>query len=54
VNATPRQAPPQPDPPSPSDAARIVDKAFATDDCGTLVWLVMTTGMRYGEVCALR
>ena len=51
----PRQTPPQPDPPSPADAARIVDGAFATDDdWGTLVWLVMTTGMRRGEVCALR
>ena len=28
----PRQTPPQPDPPSPSEAARIVDGAFATDD----------------------
>jgi integrase len=51
----PRQTQPQPDPPSPSDAARIVDGAFAVDDdWGTLVWLVMTTGMRRGEVCALR
>ena len=51
----PRQRPPQPDPPSPSEAARLVDGAFAADeDWGTLVWLVMTTGMRRGEVCALR
>jgi integrase len=51
----PRQRPPQPDPPSPSDAARLVDGAFAVDeDWGTLAWLVMTTGMRRGEVCALR
>jgi integrase len=51
----PRQHPPQPDPPSPSEAARLVDGAFAVDDdWGTLVWLVMTTGMRRGEICALR
>ena len=51
----PRQRPPQPDPPSPPEAARIVDAAFAADeDLGTLVWLVMTTGLRRGEVCALR
>jgi integrase len=51
----PRQRPPQPDPPSPSEAARIVEAAFEADeDFGTLVWLVMTTGMRRGEVCALR
>jgi len=51
----PRQTPPQPDPPSPTEAAALVEGAFATDDdWGTLVWLVMTTGMRRGEVCALR
>jgi integrase len=51
----PRQRPPQPDPPSPAEAARILDAAFEADeDFGTLVWLVMTTGMRRGEVCALQ
>lgn len=51
----PKQTPPQPDPPSPADAARLVEKAFEMDeDWGTLVWLVMTTGIRRGEVCALR
>ena len=52
------QPQPQPTPPSPSEAARLVDAAFAMDgeldDWGTLVWLVMTTGIRRGEVCALR
>ncbi len=33
----------------------MVKKAFQLDEAwGTLVWLVMTTGMRRGEVCALR
>ncbi|WP_018686336.1 tyrosine-type recombinase/integrase [Actinokineospora enzanensis] len=51
----PKQLPAQPDPPSSQDAARLVDAAFAIDDeWGTLVWLVMTTGMRRGEVCALQ
>ena len=51
----PKQAPPQPDPPSPAEAAQLVNKAFDMDeDWGTLVWLVMTTGIRRGEVCALR
>ncbi|WP_027935968.1 tyrosine recombinase XerC [Amycolatopsis sp. ATCC 39116] len=51
----PRQTAPQPDPPSPAEAARLVEKAFALDeDWGTLVWLVMTTGIRRGEACALR
>jgi integrase len=54
----PKQPQPQPTPPSPSEAARLVDAAFAMDgeidDWGTLVWLVMTTGIRRGEVCALK
>lgn len=51
----PKQKPPEPDPPSPAEAARLVDEAFRMDeDWGTLVWLVMTTGLRRGEVCILR
>lgn len=51
----PKQKPPQPDPPSAADAARLLDAAFELDDdWGTLVWLVMTTGVRRGEICALR
>jgi integrase len=39
----PKQKPPQPDPPSPAVAARLVEAAFEMDDdWGTLVWLVMT------------
>ena len=37
------------------EAARIVEAAWAQDeDWGTLVWLVMVTGMRRAEVLALR
>jgi integrase len=55
VAQRPRAKAPEPDPPSAADAARLLDAAFALDDdWGTLVWLVMTTGMRRGEVCALR
>jgi integrase len=51
----PKQKPPQPDPPSPTGAARLAEEAFRMDDdWGTLVWLVMTTGMRRGELCGLR
>src|SRR5689334_8157794 len=51
----PRAKAPEPDPPTPLEAARLLDAAFAMDeDWGTLVWLVMTTGIRRGEVCALR
>jgi hypothetical protein len=42
----PKQTPPQPDPPSSTQAALLVNKAFDLDeDWGTLVWLVMTTGI---------
>ncbi|TWP45813.1 site-specific integrase [Lentzea tibetensis] len=55
VAQKPKQKPPQPDPPSPTDAARLVEEAFVMDDdWGTLVWLVMTTGVRRGEICALK
>ncbi|MBB5955872.1 integrase [Saccharothrix tamanrassetensis] len=51
----PKQKPPEPDPPTPAQAARLVEEAFRMDDdWGTLVWLVMTTGMRRGELCGLR
>ncbi len=51
----PKQKPPEPDPPSPAEAAKLVDEAFRMDDdWGTLVWLVLTTGMRRGEVCMIR
>ncbi len=51
----PRQKPPQPNPPSPDEAAKLVEEAFRMgEEWGTLVWLAMTTGMRRGELCALR
>ncbi|HTF47207.1 MAG TPA: tyrosine-type recombinase/integrase [Pseudonocardia sp.] len=51
----PRAKAPEPDPPSATEAAQLLDAAFEIDeDWGTLVWLVMTTGLRRGEVCALR
>lgn len=55
VARKPRQPRPQPDPPSSEEAARIMAAAWEADeDWGTLVWLVMVTGMRRGEVLALR
>ena len=51
----PRVPTPQPDPPTVAQAARIIDAAWAQDDdWGTLVWLVMVTGMRRAELLALR
>ncbi|MCE7011822.1 site-specific integrase [Kibdelosporangium philippinense] len=55
VAKRPKQKPPEPDPPSSADAARLVDRAFEMgEDWGTLVWLVMTTGIRRAEVAGLR
>lgn len=58
VARRPKAKPPEPDPPSPAEAAKLVEEAFRMDedddDWGTLVWLAMTTGMRRGELCGLR
>ena len=55
VARRPRPKPPEPDPPTPAEAARLAEEAFRMDDdWGTLVWLVMTTGIRRGELCGLR
>lgn len=55
ISRKPRQPTPQPDPPSVAQAARITNAAWAQDESwGTLVWLVMVTGMRRAELLALR
>jgi integrase len=45
---------PDPQPPSPVQAARIAGEAWRDPDWRMLVWLAMTTGARRGELCALR
>lgn len=51
----PSPKPPEPKPPTSAEAAKLAEEAFRMDDdWGTLVWLVMTTGIRRGELCALR
>ena len=53
--AEPPAAPkPNPQPPTAEQAARIVNEAWRDPDWGTLIWTAMTTGMRRGEICALR
>jgi integrase len=55
VARKPRVPVPQPDPPTSEQAARIVEAAWAEDEqWGTLVWLVMVTGLRRAELLALR
>jgi integrase len=51
----PRRKPPQPEPPTAAEAARIIEAAWAQDaSWGTLVWLVMVTGVRRAELAGLR
>ncbi|HZA18877.1 MAG TPA: site-specific integrase, partial [Pseudonocardiaceae bacterium] len=51
----PRQPAPQPKPPTVEQAGRIVAAAWEQDEnWGTLVWLVMVTGIRRAELLALR
>jgi len=55
AQALPPGAPkPNPQPPTPSQAARIVNEAWRDPDWGALVWVAMTTGARRGELCAIR
>jgi integrase len=55
VAKKPRQPVPQPEPPTPEQAGRIVTASWEQDsDWGTLVWLVMVTGVRRAELLALR
>ncbi|MFC7612637.1 tyrosine recombinase XerC [Actinokineospora soli] len=55
VAKKPTQPTPQPNPPTAEQAARIIAAAWQqSPDWATLVWLVMVTGMRRGEVLALR
>ncbi|WP_460666112.1 tyrosine-type recombinase/integrase [Kribbella swartbergensis] len=41
-------------PPTPAQAARIINEAFKDPDWGALIWLTMITGQRRGELCAIR
>jgi integrase len=50
----PAQPRPDPRPPSPAEAGRILEHAATDADWGTLLWLAITTGARRGELCALR
>jgi integrase len=55
VTKKPRQPKPAPKPPTPQQAALLVQAAIEQDEAwGTLVWLAMITGARRGEIVALR
>ena len=52
IPAKPR---PNPEPPSPEDAARLIEEAWRQDEqWGLYLWLAMVTGARRGELLALR
>src|SRR6266496_5875423 len=44
----------EPDPPSPEEAAALLNVAWTDPDWGLLLWLTMLSGARCGEICALR
>jgi integrase len=45
----------EPDPPTPEQAARLLNLVCAEDEeFGLFLWTAFTTGARRGEVCALR
>jgi integrase len=44
----------EPDPPSAEEAAAVISAAWGDSDWGLLQWVVMITGMRRGEISALR
>lgn len=51
---SPRSVKHDPHPPTPDQAAAILNTAFTDLSWGVLLWLAMTTGARRGELCALR
>jgi integrase/DNA-binding transcriptional regulator YhcF (GntR family) len=50
----PARTPPNPRPPTPEEAAQIINAAWTDPDWGTLIWFLMVTGLRRGELCAIR
>lgn len=50
----PAPPPSNPKPPTPTEAARILNAASSDPDWIAHLWLAMTTGGRRGELCALR
>jgi integrase len=51
---SPSPAKTEPDPPSAAEAATLLNDAWTDPAWGLMLWLVMVTGCRRGELCALR
>ncbi|SDH03158.1 tyrosine-type recombinase/integrase [Pseudonocardia oroxyli] len=53
--AEPPPAPkPNPKPPNAAQAAQIVTESWKDSDWGAMIWTAMTTGVRRGELCAVK
>ena len=52
--APPIFEPSEPDPPSPVEAAKLLNEAWRDPAWGLLLWLTMVTGSRRGEICGLQ
>jgi len=50
----PSPAKAHPDPPSAREAAALISEAWREPEWGMLLWLIMVSGCRRGELCALR
>jgi integrase len=50
----PSPAASSPDPPTPEEAAALLNDAWRDPEWGLLLWLTMVTGCRRGELCSLR
>jgi len=51
---SPKAVRPNPNPPTPAQAAEIINKSFNDLSWGVMIWVAMVTGVRRGELCALR
>jgi integrase len=54
LTAAPTASRPEPDPPSADEAAAVIGAAWRDSEWGLLLWVIMVTGMRRGEISALR
>jgi integrase len=44
----------KPSPPTPDEAAQLINEAWKDEDWGAFIWTAMTTGARRGELCAVQ
>jgi integrase len=54
VVQVPAPTQPDPHPPSPAEAARILEEAWLDPEWGAFIWTAMITGARRGELCSIK